>query len=60
VRDALSQLNVQKKEIGLPCFEPLEIPSMVVGAGTGVVDFAQNYENIKISGLTKPDSLKAR
>ncbi|CAH1383479.1 unnamed protein product [Tenebrio molitor] len=60
VRDALSQLNVQKKEIGLPCFEPLEIPSMVVGAGTGVVDFAQNYEYIKISGLTKPDSLKAR
>jgi hypothetical protein len=60
VKDALSQLNVGKKEIGLPSFEPLEIPSLVIGAGTGPVGFAQNYKNVKLSGFGKPDSLKAK
>ncbi|KAJ3617220.1 hypothetical protein MTP99_007462 [Tenebrio molitor] len=60
VKDALSQLNVGKKEVGLPSFEPLEIPSLVIGAGTGPVGFAQNYKNVKLSGFGKPDSLKAK
>jgi hypothetical protein len=60
VKDALSQLNVEKKEVGLPSFEPLEVPSLVIGAGTGPVGFAQNYKNVKLSGFTKTDSLKAK
>jgi hypothetical protein len=60
VKDALSQLNVEKKEVGLPSFEPLEVPSLVIGAGTGPVGFAQNYKNVKLSGFTKIDSLKAK
>ncbi|KAH0821936.1 hypothetical protein GEV33_000855 [Tenebrio molitor] len=60
VKDALSQLNIGKKEVGLPSFEPLEVPSLVIGAGTGPVGFVQNYKNIKLSGFTKVDSLKAK
>jgi hypothetical protein len=60
VKDALSQLNVGKKEVGLPSFEPLEVPSLVIGAGKGPVGFVQNYKNIKLSGFTKVDSLKAK
>ncbi|CAH1383478.1 unnamed protein product [Tenebrio molitor] len=60
VKDALSQLNIGKKEVGLPNFEPLEVPSLVIGAGTGPVGFVQNYKNIKLSGFTKVDSLKAK
>jgi hypothetical protein len=60
VKDALPQLNVEKKEVGLPSFEPLEVPSLVIGAGTGPVGLVQNYKNIKLSGFTKAESLKAK
>lgn len=39
--------------------EPLEVPALVIGAGTGPVQFQQNYKNLKIYGYTKINSLEA-
>jgi hypothetical protein len=47
------------KEVGLVSFQPLHVPSLVIGAGTGAVAFKQNYNNLKLSGLTKTKFSKA-
>jgi hypothetical protein len=60
VADAVRQLGQPQSAIGLPSLEPLEIPSLTVGAGTGPVGFAQNFHNVKIKGLTKDFTLKAK
>ncbi|XP_044261204.1 protein takeout-like [Tribolium madens] len=58
VQNAIEQLTSPMEAVGLPDLEPLEVPSMVIGAGSGAVQFQQNYFDIKIGGLTKIDSLQ--
>ncbi|XP_044260588.1 protein takeout-like [Tribolium madens] len=53
VTNALAQLNKPFKEVGLPNMEPLEVPSLTIGAGSGAVSFQQNYKNLKMSGFTQ-------
>ncbi|XP_044262561.1 protein takeout-like isoform X2 [Tribolium madens] len=59
IKDALEQLTVPIKEVGLPSLDPLEIPALSIGAGTGPVQFNQNYKNFKIYGFTKVESINA-
>ncbi|RZB54431.1 JHBP domain containing protein [Asbolus verrucosus] len=49
---SVKQLKKPIKEYGLPNLEPLEIPSLTIGAGTGPVAVQQNYKNMKLSGFT--------
>lgn len=53
VENAIKQLNRPIKEVNLPNLEPLDVPSLVIGAGSGAVSFQQNYKNVKVAGLTK-------
>ncbi|XP_008199115.3 protein takeout [Tribolium castaneum] len=59
IKNAIEQLTVPMKEAGLPSLHPLEIPALTIGAGTGPVQFNQNYKNLKIYGQTKIDSIDA-
>ncbi|EFA05092.1 Protein takeout-like Protein [Tribolium castaneum] len=59
IKNAIQQLTIPMEAMGLPDLDPLEIPSMVIGAGNGAVQFQQNYFNITITGLTKLASLDA-
>ena len=58
VDDAIKQLEQPFKEVGLPTLEPLEIPALTIGAGTGAVGLVQNFQNVKIYGFTKPEFTK--
>ncbi|RZC32122.1 takeout-like [Asbolus verrucosus] len=53
VESAVSQLNKPINEVGLPSLEPLQIPSLTIGAGTNAVGVEQNFKNVKLSGFTK-------
>ncbi|CAH1382509.1 unnamed protein product [Tenebrio molitor] len=53
VENAVGQLDKQIKEVGLPNMEPLEVPALRIGAGTGPVAFEQNYKDVLVSGFTK-------
>jgi hypothetical protein len=53
VENAVGQLDKQIKEVGLPNMEPLEVPALRIGAGTGPVAFEQNYKAVLVSGFTK-------
>ncbi|XP_044260586.1 protein takeout-like [Tribolium madens] len=59
IKNGMEQLTTPIKNVGLPNMEPLEVPALVIGAGTGPVQFQQNYKNLKISGYTKINSLEA-
>ncbi|RZB54430.1 JHBP domain containing protein [Asbolus verrucosus] len=59
VEDAVRQLTKPIKELGLPSMEPLEVPSLVIGAGSGAVAFEQNYQNTSVSGYGKMSCSKA-
>ncbi|KYB27026.1 Protein takeout-like Protein [Tribolium castaneum] len=52
--DGIKQLNKPVKEANLPSLEPLEIPSLTIGAGNGPVGLEQKFKNVKIYGFTKP------
>jgi hypothetical protein len=58
VVDAVVKLNAPIREVGLVNLQPLDVPSLVIGAGTGAVAFQQNYKNIKLSGLKKVECEK--
>jgi hypothetical protein len=36
-----------------PTWNPLEVPALRIGAGTGPVAFEQNYKDVLVSGFTK-------
>ena len=58
VKDAIEQLNRPFRDVGLPSMEPLEIPELTVGAGTGAVGLVQHFKNMKVHGFTKPETTK--
>ncbi|CAG9815031.1 unnamed protein product [Phaedon cochleariae] len=50
--DAIKQLKNGSPELGFSSFDPLDIPKLVIGEGTGPVHVAQNFRDIKLYGLT--------
>jgi hypothetical protein len=58
VEDAVSQMTIPIKEVGLPKLDPMSIPSMSIAASTSAAAFHQNYENITLSGFTKNNCSK--
>ncbi|RZC34513.1 takeout-like [Asbolus verrucosus] len=58
VEDAIRQLTQPIKEVNLPNLEPLEVPSLIIGAGHGAVAFSQNYKNLQVSGFSKTECSK--
>ncbi|XP_063926742.1 protein takeout-like [Zophobas morio] len=58
VKDAIEQLNRPFRDVGLPSMEPLEIPELTVGAGTGAVGLVQHFKNMKVHGFSKPETTK--
>ncbi|XP_044260426.1 protein takeout-like [Tribolium madens] len=56
--DAIHQLNKPIKEANLPSLEPLEVPSLTIGAGSGPVGLEQKFKNVKIYGFTKPTTTR--
>ncbi|XP_045467270.1 protein takeout-like [Harmonia axyridis] len=53
VEDAINKLINPTPELGLASLDPLLIPALTIGAGSGPVNVAQNFKNIKLHGLTK-------
>ncbi|RZB54429.1 JHBP domain containing protein [Asbolus verrucosus] len=60
IEDAFKQLTKPFPEAGLPGLEPLEIPSLVISAGSGPVAFEQNYQELRLSGFTKISCTQAK
>ncbi|CAH1110237.1 unnamed protein product [Psylliodes chrysocephalus] len=52
VEDAIHQLKKESPELGLSTLDPLDIPKLVIGEGTGPVHVVQNFKNVKLYGLT--------
>ncbi|KAJ3651196.1 hypothetical protein Zmor_017248 [Zophobas morio] len=50
VKDAIEQLNRPFRDEGLPSLEPLEIPELTVGAGTGAVEIRRGREKKGLKG----------
>ncbi|KAJ3651195.1 hypothetical protein Zmor_017248 [Zophobas morio] len=46
VKDAIEQLNRPFRDEGLPSLEPLEIPELTVGAGTGASSYEEVFNQI--------------
>lgn len=47
------------KELGITSLDPLDVPSLVIGAGKSAVDVKQVYKNMKVTGISKLTSCKA-
>ncbi|XP_044764566.1 circadian clock-controlled protein daywake-like [Coccinella septempunctata] len=52
VEEAIHKLINPAPEVGLTSLDPLLIPALTIGAGSGPVNVAQNFKNIKLHGLT--------
>ncbi|XP_056633442.1 protein takeout-like [Diorhabda sublineata] len=59
VEDAIHLLKADTPELGLATLDPLDIPELVIGEGTGPVNVVQNFKNIKLHGLTSSSCLDA-
>ncbi|RZC33108.1 JHBP domain containing protein, partial [Asbolus verrucosus] len=58
VEDALRRLTAPFDDVGLPSLDPLDVPALTIGAGTGPVGVEQKFKDLKLYGFTKPGSIK--
>ncbi|KAJ3651220.1 hypothetical protein Zmor_017271 [Zophobas morio] len=59
IEHVLSKSTSPIKEIGIPTLEPLAVPSLTIGAGSGAVAFDQNYKKLKLTGISTVKCSKA-
>jgi len=52
IEGAIRSLNKPNSELGLDTFDPLDIPELYIGEGTGPVNVAQHFKRVKLHGLT--------
>ncbi|XP_072377445.1 protein takeout-like [Diabrotica undecimpunctata] len=54
---AVRLLKTATPELGLGSLDPLDIPELTIGEGTGPVHVIQKFKNVKLHGLTESKSL---
>lgn len=59
IEDAIRNLKNGAPEVGLSTFEPLHITQLIIGEGKGPVNVQQNFNDVKLHGLTGSKVLKA-
>nr|XP_022899726.1 protein takeout-like [Onthophagus taurus] len=52
IQEAIIFFKNGNPQMGLPSLDPLKVPSLVIGEGTGPVNVVQNFSNVMLYGFT--------